>query len=170
MAPVGAVGLEKQQGPCRDRKHWHQAGDLWSVWCKLAGIGAGSSFGPGQWWPSGSPPGIRNSGVLQPRPWGGAENGTCGCSRWTLMTAKESSRAIWRPCQPKGEDQGLGFHRSPAPGLEPMSGILVTQNPSSGLSPAGRRRSGPGYSYFLAERPPWFLFWGTACEQCVGLH
>lgn len=70
------------------------------------------------------------------------------------MTAKESSRAAWRPCQPKGVDQGLGFRRSPAPGSEPMTGIIVSQNPSSGLSPAGRRRVGPGYSYSLAERRP----------------
>lgn len=64
MAPVGAVGLEKQQVPCRDRKHWHQAGNLWSVWCKLAGMGAGSSFGPGQWWPSGLPSSPPGSGTM----------------------------------------------------------------------------------------------------------
>lgn len=46
------------------------------------------------------------------------------------MTAKESSSAIWRPYQPKGEDQGLGFRRSPAPGCKPMAVIIVTQNPS----------------------------------------
>lgn len=42
------------------------------------------------------------------------------------MTAKESSRAIWRPCQPEGEDQGLGFHRSAAPGSGPMTVVTVT--------------------------------------------
>ena len=86
-------------------------------------------------------------------------------AKWTLMTAKESSRAIWRPCPAKGEDQSLGFDRSPAPGLEPMIGIIVTQNLSSGLSPTARRGSHPAYSYSLAEKHPWFLFRGTACEQ-----
>ena len=50
---VGAVGLEEQWGPCRDRGHWHQVGDLRSMWCKLAGMGAGSNFGPARWWPLG---------------------------------------------------------------------------------------------------------------------
>ena len=100
--------------------------NLRSMWYRLAGVGAGSNFGWGQWWPSGFSTRIRDSGVLQPRPWGWAENGTCGCSRWTVMTAKESSKAIWRPCQPEGEAWGLGFHRSPAPGSGPRTVVIVT--------------------------------------------
>lgn len=35
------------------------------------------------------------------------------------------------------EDQALGSHRSPVLGFEPTTVRIVTQNPSSGLSPAG---------------------------------
>lgn len=77
------------------------------------------------------------------------------------MTAKESLRAIWRPCQPEGADQGLGFHRSPALGSEPTTVIIVTQNPSSGLSPAGRSKSDTGYSYSLPEMTYLLLILGN---------
>lgn len=43
------------------------------------------------------------------------------------MTATESSRAIWRPSQ--REDQGLGSHRAPTWGSEPVTVVTVTEPP-----------------------------------------
>ena len=138
---VEAVSLEKQQGPCWDRGHWHRAGELWSVWYRLAGVGAGSNFGWGQWWPS----------VFSTRgqgQWGVATKAMRPSRKWHLRLQQvncddcqgEAQEPFGDPASQKGRTRAWD-----STDLLPQTQgqwllLQLPQNSSSGPSSAGRSR------------------------------